>query len=93
MKRSEEHIQEGLRIIKTETEQMKEMFIENARKVHGDKYDYSKVDFRNMAIDIISTAEVMADQFNETFKAEENFKAFYKAAQVMVYNEQGLIKK
>ena len=43
----------------------KEKFIEEARKVHGDKYDYSKVEYVKQSVDVIITCPIHGD-FKQT---------------------------
>ena len=40
---------------------MTELFIEKSKLIHGDKYDYSKVDYRKSKVNVIITCKVHGD--------------------------------
>ena len=42
-------------------------FIENAVKIHGDKYDYSKVNYENSSNKVIIICKIHGEFFNDAF--------------------------
>ena len=40
---------------------MTELFIEKSKLIHGDKYDYFKVDYRKSKVNVIITCKVHGD--------------------------------